>query len=50
MDEVIEIKKEKAIKAKVPERDTAGMTNQKVLIPLKAKSKILNPGTASVTI
>lgn len=49
-EETKDIRKENAIKARIPVSVTAGIENQYEENPLKAKSKSLNPGTTSVTI
>jgi hypothetical protein len=48
--EIKEIRKEKAIKASIPFKVTAGIENQYEENPLKAKPTSLNPGTIKVTI
>lgn len=47
---VIEIINENTIKAKIPCKVKGGTTTQEVLMPLNAKSTILNPGTIKVTV
>ena len=42
--------KEKATKARIPVKETAGMSNHFVENPTKLKPRIENPGTIKVTI
>ena len=49
MEATREIKKEKAMKARRPVRESPGMVNQYEEKPLKTKSKSLKPGTIKVT-
>jgi hypothetical protein len=49
MEEIVEITKEKAMKANTPASEIPGIENQYELNPANTNSPRLNPGTTNVT-